>query len=298
MPQAYDAALDLKPDFATAMTNRDKLPLSDAYKVAAAYEGRVLASRAARVLLATSTIAGPASATAAGARATGGEETVDETLVERYEDALRASPAAFGGACGIVLLANRALGGVAPAADASSAQSRADVICLAMAACLILTGFTWVALKTKPPDVVDLVGARLDEPYVSTAASADAREELLWAWNAARAATNCDVMAVFTKDGERIMQAGVAANALADPSALERRAELGPIVSAAASRGARGGRYVTSYSRAARSRAFAPRRARAGGPCPRAGAGARRTARPRRHRGTRRAPRSRGRPRR
>ena len=102
-------------------------------------------------------------------------------MVERYEDALRASPAAFGGACGIVLLANRALGGVAPAADASSAQSRADVICLAMAACLILTGFTWVALKTKPPDVVDLVGARLDEPYVSTAASADAREELLWA---------------------------------------------------------------------------------------------------------------------
>jgi hypothetical protein len=172
------------------------------------------------------------------ARATRVDGGGDETFIERYEDVFRASPAAFGGACGVALLANRALSGVAPVADASSAQSRADVICLAMAACLILTGFTWVALKTKPPNVVDLVGARLDEPYVSPAASADAREELLWAWDAARAATNCDVMAVFTKDGERIMQAGVAANELADPSALSRRVELGPIVSAAASRGA------------------------------------------------------------
>ena len=43
-------------------------------------------------------------------------------------------------------------------ADASSSQSRADVICLAMAASLVLTGLTWIALKPRDPNVVDLVG--------------------------------------------------------------------------------------------------------------------------------------------
>jgi tetratricopeptide (TPR) repeat protein len=51
--QAYDAALDLAPAHPTAAANRDKLPISPAYRDAAARESRILASRAARVLLAT-----------------------------------------------------------------------------------------------------------------------------------------------------------------------------------------------------------------------------------------------------
>ena len=51
--QAYEAAIALRPADATlAQTNLDKLPISRAYLSAAAYESRVLASRAARAALA------------------------------------------------------------------------------------------------------------------------------------------------------------------------------------------------------------------------------------------------------
>ena len=49
---AYAAAITLKPADPLAQRNLDKLPISDAYRAAAAYESRVLASRAARVTLA------------------------------------------------------------------------------------------------------------------------------------------------------------------------------------------------------------------------------------------------------
>jgi tetratricopeptide (TPR) repeat protein len=49
--QAYDAALALQPEHASARANRDKLPISPAYRGAASYESTVLASRAARALL-------------------------------------------------------------------------------------------------------------------------------------------------------------------------------------------------------------------------------------------------------
>lgn len=52
---------------------------------------------------------------------------------------------------GLGLLGNRALSGVAAVADASSSQSRTDVICLALAACLLLTGLQWASLKSKAP---------------------------------------------------------------------------------------------------------------------------------------------------
>ena len=165
-------------------------------------------------------------------RAAGDDDPAEP--LQRYADVARASPAAFGAVSAVALLANRALSGVAPVADAASAQSRADVICLAMSACLVLTGLTWIALKTKPPNVVELVGTRLETPYYAATATKALRDELAWAWDAARESTNCDVMAVFTKDGRRVMQAGIAANALRDPEALTRDVELGPICAAAA----------------------------------------------------------------
>lgn len=51
--EGYGMALALKPDHAAARTNRDKLPISTAYRELASYELAVLASRAARELLAT-----------------------------------------------------------------------------------------------------------------------------------------------------------------------------------------------------------------------------------------------------
>lgn len=51
--EAYDMALEIKPDSDTAKANRDKLPIAEPYLEAAAFESRALANRAARVLLAT-----------------------------------------------------------------------------------------------------------------------------------------------------------------------------------------------------------------------------------------------------
>ena len=51
--QAYDMAIELRPDVSTAQVNRDKLPISEKYIEASDFETRALASRAARVLLAT-----------------------------------------------------------------------------------------------------------------------------------------------------------------------------------------------------------------------------------------------------
>ena len=69
--QAYDAALALQPEHAVAKANRDKLPISDAYRGAAAYESRVLASRAARVILASA--AGRRSGKGGGGKGGGGK---------------------------------------------------------------------------------------------------------------------------------------------------------------------------------------------------------------------------------
>ena len=52
---------------------------------------------------------------------------------------------------GVSLLANRALSGVSAVADASSSQSRTDVLCLALSACLLLTGLQWASLKSRDP---------------------------------------------------------------------------------------------------------------------------------------------------
>ena len=57
----------------------------------------------------------------------------DSDWVKTNEDQVRASPLVVGGVSVALLLLNRLLSGVAPVADASSAQSRADVLCLGMA---------------------------------------------------------------------------------------------------------------------------------------------------------------------
>lgn len=175
--------------------------------------------------------------TSSRARASSNEPEDEGPGTLTIDDVLRASPAGYGATLGMALLVNRALSGTAPVADASSAQSRADVLGLVMAATLILTGFTWIALKPRAPNVVDLVGASIETPYVTERASAELREELAWTWDTARRATNCDVMAVFTSSGERVMQAGIGANALGNPEVLRADVTLGPICAAAATKG-------------------------------------------------------------
>jgi hypothetical protein len=52
------------------------------------------------------------------------------------------------------LLINRLLSKVAPFLDGGSSQSRVDVLVIALAATLALTGFQWLALKPVEPKQV------------------------------------------------------------------------------------------------------------------------------------------------
>ncbi|MEW5310933.1 MAG: hypothetical protein WDW38_002686 [Sanguina aurantia] len=56
----------------------------------------------------------------------------------------------YTGIAGITtLLFNRVFSGIAPVVDASSSQSRADVLGIVMSAVLLLTGLQWIAIKAK-----------------------------------------------------------------------------------------------------------------------------------------------------
>ncbi|GJP29453.1 hypothetical protein CLOM_g16712 [Closterium sp. NIES-68] len=78
--------------------------------------------------------------------------------VARHADALRLLPLAAGAAGGAVVLVNRVVWGIPAVADAGSAQARADVICLVLAASLVLSGLSWLALRPKPQTPVPLNG--------------------------------------------------------------------------------------------------------------------------------------------
>lgn len=143
--------------------------------------------------------------------------------IVKSESALRALPLWAGGVGGATLLVNRALSGVAPVADASSAQSRADVICLGLSACLVLTGLSWLSVQTRPPQTVTLYGE--DRFFLDPQLPQEAKAELTWCWDAIKGATTCGAVLVVHK-GKRHMQAGIT------PAKAQLSAEappLGPI---------------------------------------------------------------------
>jgi len=67
---------------------------------------------------------------------------------------------------------------VEPALVASSSQSRVDVIAISMSAVLALTGLQWLALKPKPPVIVELDGQEVQ--FVDGKVSKEAVDELKW----------------------------------------------------------------------------------------------------------------------
>jgi hypothetical protein len=183
----------------------------------------------------------------------------DSDWVKTNEDQVRASPLVVGGVSVALLLLNRLLSGVAPVADASSAQSRADVLCLGMAGTLVLTGLQWLAVKQKPPTKVILDGVSLPgKGWVDTTLPSNKTKELTWVWEALRTATACGSLIVVYK-GKRVLQAGSVprsmvgvtsreeGNKLSGDDALERITEsvtLGPICHRCMSSG--GGNYLAN----------------------------------------------------
>jgi hypothetical protein len=92
--------------------------------------------------------------------AEGLQETPDATyaLVAESQGFFRALPLYAGGIGISATLINRLMSGVAPVVDASSSQSRIDVLGIFMSAVLLLTGLQWLSLK--PREMQPVSGCR------------------------------------------------------------------------------------------------------------------------------------------
>jgi hypothetical protein len=143
-----------------------------------------------------------------------GFESYDKDWVTENADIVRAYPLVVGISAFVFILVNRAVSGISAVADASSSQTRADVLALIMAGTLILTGLTWISLKPKDPFSVELAGTSLDEPYVDASLTSTQRTELAWVWQAIQAGSNAGAAAIYY-DGARVMQAGTVPKKLA-----------------------------------------------------------------------------------
>ena len=182
-------------------------------------------------------------------------DEADDDFFKRNDGLVRSAPV-YAGAAGIAsLLLNRVLSGGALVTDASSTQSRADVVVLAMATAVLLTvrlraagrraacragaltrvsqGLQWKTVTQRAPVTVALAG----EPvlFLHPALSPAAEAELRWAWSALQATTRAGAAAVFFR-GARAMQAGVAPTPAAACAAPEAPL-LGPICTRAVASG-------------------------------------------------------------
>lgn len=128
--------------------------------------------------------------------------------VSKNDDSVRSLPIYVGGASLLAVLVNRAVSGIAPVADASSSQSRADLLTLGLAVTNILAGLVWLSIRPKTISVVSPIGVECQRihsylPDIVTS-------ELLWAWESLSVATCCKSL-VIVYDGKCIIQTGIAA---------------------------------------------------------------------------------------
>ncbi|PWA89310.1 cofactor assembly of complex C subunit B, CCB2/CCB4 [Artemisia annua] len=74
--------------------------------------------------------------------------------VSNNDDSVRSLPIYVGGISLLGVLFNRTLSGIAPVADASSSQSRADLLTIGLAVTNILAGLVWLSIRPKSISVV------------------------------------------------------------------------------------------------------------------------------------------------
>ncbi|KAJ4836778.1 Protein COFACTOR ASSEMBLY OF COMPLEX C SUBUNIT B ccb4, chloroplastic [Turnera subulata] len=131
--------------------------------------------------------------------------------VSNNDDTVRSLPIFIGGASLLAVLVNRAVSGIAPVADASSSQSRADLLTLGLAVTNILAGLVWLTIRPKYISKVNPEGVECR--VISSQLPDDVDSELLWAWESLSAATCCRSLVV-VYDCSCILQIGVAAESL------------------------------------------------------------------------------------
>ncbi|CAK9146261.1 unnamed protein product [Ilex paraguariensis] len=128
--------------------------------------------------------------------------------VSRNDDAVRSLPIYVGGASLLAVLVNRSVSGIAPVADASSAQSRADLLTLGLAVTNILVGLVWLSIRPKSISVVNPQGVKCQRIYSHLPDFVVS--ELLWLWESMSAVSCCRSL-VIVYDSICILQIGIAA---------------------------------------------------------------------------------------
>ncbi|XP_009764076.1 protein COFACTOR ASSEMBLY OF COMPLEX C SUBUNIT B CCB4, chloroplastic isoform X2 [Nicotiana sylvestris] len=128
--------------------------------------------------------------------------------VSKNDDFVRSLPIYVGGLSLLAVLFNRTVSGIAPVSNASSSQSRADLLTLGLAVTNILNGLVWLSIRPKTISVVNPNGVECQR--VASNLPDFVTSELLWAWDSLSAVTCCRSL-VIVYDGKCILQIGFAA---------------------------------------------------------------------------------------
>ncbi|KFK40848.1 hypothetical protein AALP_AA2G049300 [Arabis alpina] len=134
-------------------------------------------------------------------------------FVSNNDDTVRSLPIYVGGASLLAVLFNRALSGIAPVADASSSQSRADLLALGLAVTNLLTGLVWLSIR--PKSIIPVEPEGVECKVVESNLPASLVSELLWSWESLKAATCCRSL-VIVYNGICLLQIGMAAESPED----------------------------------------------------------------------------------
>ncbi|XP_072996043.1 protein COFACTOR ASSEMBLY OF COMPLEX C SUBUNIT B CCB4, chloroplastic isoform X1 [Typha latifolia] len=131
-----------------------------------------------------------------------------EEWVSGNDGLVRSLPIFAGGVSLLAVLVNRAFSGIAPVADASSSQSRADILTLSLAVTDLLTGLVWLSIRPKLISPVVPHGVECER--IKSGIAHHAVIELMWAWKSLSAATCCKSLVVM-HGGDCLLQIGIAA---------------------------------------------------------------------------------------
>uniref|UniRef100_A0ACD5UFP9 Uncharacterized protein n=1 Tax=Avena sativa TaxID=4498 RepID=A0ACD5UFP9_AVESA len=137
--------------------------------------------------------------------------------VRTNDTLVRGLPILVGGASLLAVLLNRAVSGIAAVSDASSSQSRADILTLALSVTDILAGLVWLSIR--PKSISPVVPRGVECKRIDQNLSSSALHELLWTWDSLTTATCCKSLVV-VYGGNCILQIGVAAVSPQDGNAV------------------------------------------------------------------------------
>ncbi|KAG1327822.1 protein COFACTOR ASSEMBLY OF COMPLEX C SUBUNIT B CCB4, chloroplastic [Cocos nucifera] len=133
--------------------------------------------------------------------------------VSNNDGFVRSLPIFVGGLSLLAVLLNRAFSSIAPVTDASSSQSRADILTLALAVTNLLSGLVWLSIR--PKYISPVVPQGVECKRINSKIANYAVLELLWVWESLSATTCCRSLVV-VHGSYCLLQIGIAAESLTE----------------------------------------------------------------------------------